>query len=78
MTSGVLKGYDQIAGRCAVLTDQQFTDFVIARGPALQKTAWFLAGSRTDGEDLLQQSLVKTYANLRRVRRAGGAGVLRP
>jgi RNA polymerase sigma-70 factor (sigma-E family) len=51
-----------------VLTDQQFTEFVIARGPALQRTAWFLAGSRLEGEDLLQQSLVKAYASLRRVR----------
>lgn len=54
-----------------VLTDQEFTEFVVARGPALQKSAWFLAGSRSDGEDLFQQSLVKAYANLRRVRQPG-------
>jgi RNA polymerase sigma-70 factor (sigma-E family) len=65
---GGLECYDHVTGRCAVLTDQQFTEFVIARGPALQRTAWFLAGSRAEGEDLLQQSLVKVYASLRRVR----------
>lgn len=51
-----------------MLTDEEFADFVQSRGPALLRTACFLSGSRQDGEDLLQQTLVSVFASFRRIR----------
>ena len=51
-----------------MLSDDEFAEFVETRGPALLRTACFLEGSRHDGEDLLQQSLVNAYASFRRIR----------
>lgn len=51
-----------------MLSEDEFAAFVHTRGPALLRTACFLAGNRHDGEDLLQQSLVAAYASFRRIR----------
>lgn len=51
-----------------MLSDEEFAEFVQTRGPALLRTACFLSGSRHEGEDLLQQSLVNAYASFRRIR----------
>ena len=45
--------------------DEEFTAFVRARGPALARTACFLAGDVTRGEDLLQSALAATYVRWR-------------
>lgn len=47
-----------------------YEEFVVARSPALFRTAYLLTGSRADAEDLLQVTLVKVYAAWRRVVRA--------
>lgn len=46
-------------------------EFVIARGPALSRTAYLLTGDHALAEDLLQQALVKTAAHWRRVVEGG-------
>ncbi len=48
--------------------DAAFSEMVAARSPALLRTAVLLAGSRGDGEDLLQEALLATYRNRHRVR----------
>ena len=42
--------------------------WVVARSPALLRTAYLLTGSRADAEDLLQTALAKTYLAWHRVR----------
>src|SRR6266508_6549493 len=42
-------------------------EFVVARGPALSRTAYLLTGDHHLAEDLLQHALVKTAAHWRRV-----------
>jgi RNA polymerase sigma-70 factor (sigma-E family) len=46
----------------------QFRAYVLARSPALLRTAYLLTGSRADAEDLLQTALAKTYLAWDRVR----------
>ncbi|MEU4834061.1 SigE family RNA polymerase sigma factor [Streptosporangium sp. NPDC023615] len=41
--------------------DEEFREYVVARGPTLLRAAHRLAGSPNDAEDLLQSALVKTY-----------------
>jgi RNA polymerase sigma-70 factor (sigma-E family) len=41
--------------------DQDFTEFLQARQPALLRTAYLLTGDRAGAEDLLQTSLAKLY-----------------
>ncbi|HEX8002822.1 MAG TPA: SigE family RNA polymerase sigma factor [Mycobacteriales bacterium] len=41
--------------------DAEFTAFVRARGAALARTAWFLAGDPHLAEDLVQTALAETY-----------------
>ncbi len=41
--------------------DDDFTEFLQARQPALLRTAYLLTGDRADAEDLLQNSLAKLY-----------------
>jgi len=41
--------------------DASFASFVAEHGPRLLRLAVFLAGSRADGEDLLQSALERTY-----------------
>ena len=49
-------------------TQAQFRAWVVARSPALLRTAYLLTGSRADAEDLLQTTLAKTYLAWDRVR----------
>lgn len=44
-----------------------YTEFVRARGPALQRTAYLLTGDWALAEDLLQTALAKTYLRWGRV-----------
>ncbi len=46
-------------------------EFVLARGPALSRTAYLLTGDHSLADDLLQQALTRTAAHWRRVA-AGG------
>jgi RNA polymerase sigma-70 factor (ECF subfamily) len=41
--------------------EQDFRQFVAARGPALQRTAYLLIGDWGHAEDLVQTTLMKTY-----------------
>lgn len=41
--------------------DQEFNDYVAARGPALLRAALALCNDRSEAEDLLQSALVQTY-----------------
>ena len=49
-------------------TQAQFRAWVVARSPALLRTAYLLTGSRPDAEDLLQTSLAKTCLAWGRIR----------
>jgi RNA polymerase sigma-70 factor (sigma-E family) len=42
-------------------------EFVVARGPALTRTAYLLTGDSASAEDLVQSALVKTASRWRRV-----------
>jgi len=44
-----------------------FRDFVVARSPALLRTAWMLTGDAAAAEDLLQTALARTWPHWRRV-----------
>ncbi len=50
--------------------DEEFTSFVVERGPALLRTACLMTGDRQHGEDLVQNTLAKAYGSWSRVRRA--------
>jgi len=54
-------------------SDGEFGDFVTARHHALLRTAVLLTGSQHAGEDLLQETLAKTYVVWDRIRRKGAA-----
>ncbi|RCG29014.1 SigE family RNA polymerase sigma factor [Sphaerisporangium album] len=41
--------------------DEEFRQYVVARGPALLRVAYQLTGQPADAEDLLQAALAKTY-----------------
>jgi RNA polymerase sigma-70 factor (sigma-E family) len=47
---------------------EDFRSYVVARSPALLRTAYLLTGSRADAEDLLQTALAKTYLAWDRIR----------
>ena len=47
---------------------EDFRDFVVARSPALLRTAYLITGNRADAEDLLQTSLAKAYLAWGRIR----------
>lgn len=49
--------------------DEEFTAFLREATPSLGRTAWLLTGDRTLAADLVQESLVRTYAAWSRVRR---------
>lgn len=48
--------------------DAAFVELVAARSTAMLRTAYLLAGSRGDAEDLLQEALFATYRSRHRVR----------
>jgi RNA polymerase sigma-70 factor (sigma-E family) len=52
----------------AEVTDGEFTAFVNARGDALLRVAYALAGNQHGAEDLLQNALAKAYARWPRIR----------
>lgn len=47
--------------------DATYEEFVVARSPALYRTAYLLTGQQADAEDLLQTALVKLYVGWRKV-----------
>ena len=47
---------------------EDFRSYVVARSPALLRTAYLLTGNRADAEDLLQTALAKTYLAWERIR----------
>ena len=47
---------------------EDFREFVVARSPALLRTAYLITGNRPDAEDLLQTSLARTYLAWGRIR----------
>jgi RNA polymerase sigma-70 factor (sigma-E family) len=47
---------------------EDFRSYVVARSPALLRTAYLLTGNRADAEDLLQTALAKTYLAWDRIR----------
>ena len=47
---------------------EDFRSYVVARSPALLRTAYLLTGDRADAEDLLQTALAKTYLAWERIR----------
>ena len=49
--------------------EQEFSDFFLARGPALRRTAYLVVRDWHTAEDLTQQAFVKLYAAWPRVRR---------
>jgi RNA polymerase sigma-70 factor (sigma-E family) len=44
-----------------------FEEFVVARRPALLRTAYLLTGSHADAEDLVQMALIKTVPHWKRI-----------
>jgi RNA polymerase sigma-70 factor (sigma-E family) len=48
--------------------DEEFRQFVVARSPALCRTAFLLTGDWQAGEDLVQETLTKTYLRRPRLR----------
>ena len=48
-------------------TDGEFTEFVDADHAYLSRAAYLMVGDRSVAEDLLQEALVRTYRNWRRV-----------
>ena len=48
-------------------TDAEFTEFVDADHAYLSRAAYLMVGDRSVAEDLLQEALVRTYRNWRRV-----------
>jgi RNA polymerase sigma-70 factor (sigma-E family) len=49
--------------------EQEFSDFFLARGPALRRTAYLIVHDWHLAEDLTQQAFVRLYAAWPRVRR---------
>jgi RNA polymerase sigma-70 factor (sigma-E family) len=48
--------------------DEEFGDFVAARGASLCRTAFLLTGDWQAGEDLVQEALARTFLRRRRLR----------
>ena len=58
-------------------SDEEFTQFVVARGPALRRTAFLMTGQWADAEDLTQTVLSRLYLAWPRVRLDGAEGYAR-
>ena len=54
---------------CRVGEPDGFRDFVVARSPALVRSAWLLTGSEANAQDLVQIALAKTWARWGRITR---------
>lgn len=50
-----------------------FDEFVLARSPALLRSAWLLTGNRATAEDLVQAALVRTWSRWGRLESVEGA-----
>lgn len=57
--------------------DEEFTQFVAARGSALRRTAFLLTGDWHDAEDLAQTAMAKLYVAWPRVRLEGAEAYAR-
>jgi RNA polymerase sigma-70 factor (sigma-E family) len=57
--------------------DEEFTQFVVARGPSLRRTAYLMTGQWADAEDLTQTALSRLYLAWPRVRLEGAEGYAR-
>jgi len=57
--------------------DEEFTQFVVARGPALRRTAYLMTGHWADAEDLTQTAFSRLYLAWPRVRVDGAEGYAR-
>ena len=57
--------------------DEEFTQFVVARGSALRRTAYLMTGQWADAEDLTQTALSRLYLAWPRVRLDGAEGYAR-
>lgn len=57
--------------------DAAFATFVAQATPSLMRTAWLLTGSTDAAHELVQASLVKTYAAWHRVRPEEAVGYAR-
>jgi DNA-directed RNA polymerase specialized sigma24 family protein len=53
------------------MKDEQFTEFVRARYPALFRYGTLLTADRGHGEDLAQEALIKTYRAWHRLHPGG-------
>jgi RNA polymerase sigma-70 factor (sigma-E family) len=51
--------------------DDEFSSFVAAHGPALLRYAYLLTGSRTDAEELVQDTLERVYLAWHRIAQVG-------
>ncbi|HET6909426.1 MAG TPA: SigE family RNA polymerase sigma factor [Mycobacteriales bacterium] len=49
--------------------EQEFRDYVVARGPALQRLAHAIAGGAAEAEDAVQEALIRVYMAWPRIRR---------
>ncbi|HVV75670.1 MAG TPA: SigE family RNA polymerase sigma factor [Mycobacteriales bacterium] len=47
--------------------DPGFRDYVVARSPAMLRTAYLLTGNRQEAEDLLQEALLRLAGSWRRI-----------
>jgi RNA polymerase sigma-70 factor (sigma-E family) len=55
------------------LTDDEFAEFVHSAWPGLYRTAYLMLGDHQLAEDLVQTSLVKTYASWRKIKEPAAA-----
>ncbi|MFN8159143.1 MAG: SigE family RNA polymerase sigma factor [Candidatus Nanopelagicales bacterium] len=57
--------------------DEEFTQFVVARGTSLRRTAYLMTGQWADAEDLTQTALSRLYLAWPRVRLEGAEAYAR-
>lgn len=57
--------------------EADFTDFVRAASPELLRTAWYLTGSRSAAEELVQDTLERCYVKWSRIRPGEAHGYAR-
>jgi RNA polymerase sigma-70 factor (sigma-E family) len=55
-----------------MLEPDGFREFVVARSPALLRSAWLLTGDKAAAEDLVQIALAKVWPRWTRLERGGG------
>jgi RNA polymerase sigma-70 factor (sigma-E family) len=60
--------FPRVGGDVPANDEMSFSEFMHARWSSLFRTAYLLAGSRPEAEDLLQEALAKTCVRWRRIR----------